>query len=195
MGSSVEELEKEIKGNNPSLIILILIALFGEILFFIDAFGGETELTMLGFIAGYAGVFGVPIATLLFIAELYALKADPQKFVEAYRKDEPKTPEIEILEKAYSKAHDYVSEAFRDTLILWLTLGFITALVEIAVITGSLEIKDSTRFWVLMGLSSLLSVASFILMIIFYLRKRSIEKALFAIQLKKTDKAEISIKL
>ncbi|WP_297548238.1 hypothetical protein [Thermococcus sp.] len=195
MGSRVEALEKELKGSNLPLTLFILLIstpILG-IYYFWDAFR-NTEST-LGIIAGLVSTIGVPIALVVVAYDLLKLKADPQKFVEAYRKDEAQTSEIEILEKAYSKAHDYVSEAFRDTLILWLGLGFITALVEIAVITGSLEVKDSTRFWVLIGLSSLLSVVSFILMIIFYLRKRSIEKALFAIQLKKTDKAELSIKL
>ncbi|EEB73133.1 conserved hypothetical protein [Thermococcus sp. AM4] len=44
-------------------------------------------------------------------------------------------------------------------------------------------------------LVSLFGTIDFVFIIVFYLRKRSIEKALFAIQLKKSDKAEISIKI
>ncbi|ASJ07719.1 hypothetical protein A3L11_00115 [Thermococcus siculi] len=193
MGSKVWELEKEIEGRDPLSFLIALVIFFGIVFLVGDAF--DDAGTAFGFIVGFESIFGIPIASIFLIAELHTLKADPQKFIEAYRKDEPQTPEIEILEKAYSEPHKYISEAFRDTLLLWLGLGAITALVDIAVITGSLEIKDLTKFWVLIGLSSLLSAASFILMIIFYLRKRSIEKALFAIQLKKSDKAEISIKI
>ncbi|AEO13962.1 hypothetical protein TAM4_2366 [Thermococcus sp. AM4] len=47
----------------------------------------------------------------------------------------------------------------------------------------------------MLGICSIASFVGFVLTIISYLRKRSIEKALFAIQLKKSDKAEISIKI
>ena len=195
MGSKVEALEKEIVPPEPVFYGLAITIILGGMFFFMSTFDRTGGAALLGLIANLAGTIGFPILVFLFILNIYTLKADPQKFVEAYRKDEPQTSEIEILEKAYSKAHDFISESFQYAVILWLAFGITIGLIEIAVVTGSLEVKDSTRFWALIGLSSLLSAASFILMVVFYLRKRSIEKALFAIQFKKSDKAELSIKL
>jgi len=193
MGGSVDNIEKELNVEGSIQVFLTLVVIIGSMYFFGDAFGNLKGA--LGAIAGIAAVFVFPIALGIFVGDLYKLKADPQRFVSAYKSDEPQTPEIEIMEKAYSRALKHVSEAFRDMIILWLVFGTIIGLVEIAVMTGSLEIKKLPVFWAFLGMASLLSFASFVLMIVFYLRKRSIEKALFAIQLKKSDKAEISIKI
>ena len=193
MGSNVDNIEKELNVEDSTQVFLILAVILGSMYFFGSAFGNLQGAV--GAVAGIASILVFPFALGAFISDLYKLKADPQRFLNAYRSDEPHTPEIEIMEKAYLKALKHVSEAFRDMVILWLAFGTIIGLDEIAVMTGSLEIKKLSLFWAFLGIASILSFASFVLMIIFYLRKRSIEKALFAIQLKKSDKAEIAIKI
>ncbi len=129
------------------------------------------------------------------IYSAYKVQADPQEFVDAYKRDYPREKEIEILELAYKKAHEYQNEAFKDALSTWLGFGFYLGLIEIGLSSGGLIIKNGAYFWTVFSISSIVSFIGFILTIISYLHKRSIEKALFAIQLKKTDKTELSIKL
>ena len=101
--------------------------------------------------------------------------------------------ELEKLEIVHKKALEYSEEAFKSSLSGWILSGLALAFAEVALWKGWL-------LWVAPILITLIIVSisgtvSFVLMIISYLRKRSIEKALFAIQLKKSDKAEISIKI
>jgi hypothetical protein len=135
------------------------------------------------------------LSQFLFSAAFHYLQIDAQEFVEAYREDYPQMKDIEILESGYKKALKYQSDAFMAALLAWLGSGFYLGLLALAITTGVLAVKNWSYLWMITGVLSLASFGSFILMILHYLRKRSIEKALFAIQFKKGDKAEISIKI
>ena len=100
-----------------------------------------------------------------------------------------KLPEIEKLEKAYSLASRRAYEAFKASLIGWIITGVGNAALWYAIIEGATITKPA----VLGG--SLLGFILFVLMTFTYLKHKEYDKRLFAIQLKKSDKAEISIKL
>jgi len=125
------------------------------------------------------------------LGAIRGIRVDSQDFVEAFREDNPEETEIEILYAGYSKARTRIKDALSVAVMAWLVFGGYAGAIEIAVFEGIITIKD----WTMLGVLHFLSFVSFILAIVLYLRKRSIEKALFAIQLKKSDKAEISIKI
>ena len=198
MGSEVDKLHKKLNGQDLDTISAVFVVLvvyfgipFGVPFLSIEPVGDSDTLlfiiTMGGVFIWLFGLFGMVRAVLKF-------QADVNEFIRAYKKDYPTRSEIEILEMAYSDALSYAYGGLKDALVAWLLLGTWVPLVEITIISGNATIGNSFVFWFGIRLASILSFAGFILTI-FYLRKRSIEKALFAIQLKKSDKAEISIKI
>jgi len=193
----VDELEKKLKGEGDD-VWLLLILFIGAFVFGIatswKAFGNNSS-GLLTFLVILGSMLLMPFGLFSVILTLYAIQSDPQEFVDAYKWDYPQKEEIEILELAYKKAHKYQNEAFKNALTAWLGLGFYLGLLEIGLAAGDIAVKNWSYLWAVIGICSIASFVGFILTIISYLRKRSIEKALFAIQLKKTDKAEISIKL
>jgi hypothetical protein len=195
MGSRVTELEKKLDaGSDIGFILLVLIGMF--IMSFLQLLTFDLRnISLIGWIAISTGFMVFLAGTISLLSSAYKIQADPQEFVDAYKWDYPQKKEIEILELAYKEAHRYQNEAFKDALSTWLSFGFYLTLLELGLFTGGLVIKNGSYFWAIFGITSIASFVSLILTIISYLRKRSIEKALFAIQLKKSDKAEISIKL
>jgi len=92
------------------------------------------------------------------------------------------------LEEAYSLATKRAYTLFVNFLVSWILLGAINGLL----------IYYGPPHWLTtlsIGLFSLLSFVSFVLWIISYLRYRDYSKKLLVIQLKKNEKAEISIKI
>jgi hypothetical protein len=161
------------------------------------AFGGIFSSTTFNF---KGEDFLLPLMVSFFVSligfaglwcALRLLGVDEQDFVEAFRKDNPEEAEIEILNAGYSKARIRVKDALQCAIATWLLFGGYAGTIEIATLQGMLTIRN----WIMIGILHVLAFVGFVLTIVFYLRKRSIEKALLAIQLKKTDKAEISIKL
>ncbi|WP_297550613.1 hypothetical protein [Thermococcus sp.] len=157
-------------------------------IFSITAFNFEGEDFLLALLVSFF------VSLIGFTSLWCALRfwdVDAQDFVEAFRKDNPEEAEIEILNAGYSKARTRVKDALTCAVATWLIFGGYAGAIEIATLQGMLTIKN----WIIIGILHILAFVGFVLTIVFYLRKRSIEKALFAIQLKKSDKAEISIKL
>ena len=194
----VDELEKKLKGEDDqasllTLVVGILILSLATPWVAFDLNKSSSSPSLL--IVAIAGAFLTFYGLISAVMAVYAIQADPQEFVDAYKWDYPQKKEIEILELAYKKAHEYQNKAFKSALTAWLGLGFYLGLLEIGLAVGDLSVKNWSYLWAVIGICSIASFIGFILTIISYLRKRSIEKALFAIQLKKTDKAELSIKL
>ena len=194
----VDELEKKLKGEGED-VWLLLILFIGAFVFGLvtmgKAFDSNNSSGLLSFLVILGSVLLMPFGLFSVILTWYAIQADPQEFVDAYKWDYPQKEEIEILELAYKKAHKYQNEAFKNALTAWLGLGFYLGLLEIGLAVGDIAVKNWSYLWAVIGICSIASFVGFILTIISYLRKRSIEKALFAIRLKKSDKAELSIKL
>ncbi|WP_048149813.1 hypothetical protein [Thermococcus sp. AM4] len=198
MGYSVDRLEKKLKGDyDKGLLIVFFIGSFvlglatPWVAFDLDNSSGG----VISFIAVMASMAFIPLGIFSVLMAIYEVQADAQEFVEAYKRDYPKEPEINLLESGYKKAHEYQNKAFKDALTAWLGLGVYIGLVELALVADNLVVKNWSYLWAVLGICSIASFVGFVLTIISYLRKRSIEKALFAIQLKKSDKAEISIKI
>ncbi len=101
--------------------------------------------------------------------------------------------EIEQLEIVYNHAIEVSYEAFKEFFSTWIASGIALAVMIIGIIRG--WFISSTVVQLSGVILSLVGTASFILMIFSYLRYRDYTKQLLAIQLKKTDKAELSIKL
>ena len=196
MGSEVERLHGKFDINKEDksvvLFLLILMLMPLGVLYAINEDASSDLVGGLLFIGW--GLFWT-WAIIVLYGSILVFSSDVNEFVRAYRSDNPEKDEIEILEMAYSDALSYASDGFKGALFAWLSLGAWSFLAEIGVFSGSLVLKSPSVFWIGVGIASLLSFVAFILTILLYLRKRSIEKALFAIQLKKTDKAELSIKL
>ena len=193
----VAELEKKLKGEDDqtfSLILFISILIFSLATPWV-AFDLNNTSDLFYILVAIVGAFLMIYGIISAVMALYAIQADPQEFVDAYKWDYPQKEEIEILELAYKKAHKYQNEAFKNALTAWLGLGFYLGLLEIGLAAGDIAVKNWSYLWAVIGICSIASFVGFIITIISYLRKRSIEKALFAIQLKKSDKAELSIKL
>ena len=92
------------------------------------------------------------------------------------------------LEKAYSLATERAYALFVDFLVSWILLGAVNGVL----------IYYGPPHWLTtlsIGLFSLFGFVSFVLWIISYLRYRDYSKKLLVIQLKKNEKAEISIKI
>ncbi|WP_297535104.1 hypothetical protein [Thermococcus sp.] len=103
-------------------------------------------------------------------------------------------PEIEKLEKAYSLASRRAYEAFKASLIGWIITGVGNAVLGYAIMEGALQYDSPITKLAVVG-GPLLGFTLFVLMIFTYLKHKEYDKQLFAIQLKKSDKAEISIKI
>ena len=103
-------------------------------------------------------------------------------------------PEIEKLEKAYSLASGRAYEAFKASLIGWIIAGVGNAVLGYAIMEGALQYDSPITKLAVVG-GPLLGFTLFVLMIFTYLKHKEYDKQLFAIQLKKSDKAEISIKI
>ncbi|WP_297090702.1 hypothetical protein [Thermococcus sp.] len=92
------------------------------------------------------------------------------------------------LEKAYSLATERAYTLFVNFFVSWILLGAVNGVL----------IYYGPPHWLTtlsIGLFSLFGFISFILWIISYLRYRDYSKKLLVIQLKKNEKAEISIKI
>ena len=105
-----------------------------------------------------------------------------------------KLPEIEKLEKAYSLASRRAYEAFKASLIGWIITGVGNAALWYAIMEGALPYDSTITKLAVIG-GPLLGFVLFVLMIFTYVKHKEYDKELFAIQLKKSDKAEISIKI
>ena len=171
-------------------------------------FGGFIGAAILGAIMKGLGIadpslteffaFMLLIGSLFILLETYLeeLSAmNPRDILNCINKGEGEwekysnLPEIEKLEKAYSLASRRAYEAFKASLIGWIITGVGNAALWYAIIEGATITKPA----VLGG--SLLGFILFVLMTFTYLKHKEYDKRLFAIQLKKSDKAEISIKL
>ncbi|MDI3474904.1 MAG: hypothetical protein PWQ79_733 [Thermococcaceae archaeon] len=197
-GKRASELISRIKGYDADvksiigMIVEIFLLTFG--LFFLAIDLDSSSWAPVFVFASIISPFGLII---LLLPIMFHIHADPQEFVEAFKMDNKSkdVSEIEILEKAYSTCRPFVKKGFEYSLESWLLLSVWTSLLEVSATTGNITIRNWSAFWFLLFISSVGALVGFVLTIVFYLRKRSIEKALFAIQLKKSDKAEISIKL
>ncbi len=106
----------------------------------------------------------IPLGLFSTIAALYAIQADPQEFVDAYKWDYPQKEEIEVLELAYKKAHEYQNEAFKNALTAWLGLGFYLGLLEIGLaVGGDIAVKNWSYLWAVVGICSIASFLSSVL--------------------------------
>ncbi|WP_048149818.1 hypothetical protein [Thermococcus sp. AM4] len=136
----------------------------------------------------YSPAFAIPVGFY------YLSVSNPQLLIPCLKEWGVKTEtELEKLELAHKKALEYTENAFKYSLEGWIYSGLVLAFAEIALWKGWLHLVTPNLIALL--LVSLFGTIDFVFIIVFYLRKRSIEKALFAIQLKKSDKAEISIKI
>jgi len=159
---------------------------------------GIANLTLTGFLS-----FMLLIGPALILVETYdeELSAmNPRDILNCINKGEGEwekysnLPEIEKLEKAYSLASGRAYEAFKASLIGWIIAGVGNAALWYAIMEGALPYDSTiTKLAVVGGL--LLGFVLFVLVIFTYLKHKEYDKELFAIQLKKSDKAEISIKL
>ncbi|WP_297065408.1 hypothetical protein, partial [Thermococcus sp.] len=128
----VDELEKKLKGDNDKEFVATLaigsfiLGLATPFVAFSDSSGG-----LLDILSTFGSMILIPLGLFSAIASVYAIQADPQEFVDAYKWDYPQREEIEILEMAYKKAHEYQNEAFKNALTAWLGLGFYLGLLEI----------------------------------------------------------------
>ena len=196
MGDEVYKLHKKLEGGDDIVFGIILMIIVLGLSLGVPLYSFEPKSSGSLYIVVSPG--GIIIWFMAFISLLIAafkFQADVNDFVRAYKGDYPEKSEIEILERAYSDALSHTHESFKNALTAWLMFGAWVSLVEIGLASGNLGVKNSSAFWLGVGLASVLSFVGFVLTILSYLRKRSIEKALFAIQLKKSDKAEISIKI
>jgi len=193
MGDFVDRLNKKLE---PDVWTFIFFLIGSFVLAYIMMFGIDTKSSGSSYmLAVWSGIILIPAGILSLVSAMYSIQADAQEFVEAYKRDYPEEPEINLLESGYKKAHEYQNKAFKDALTAWLGLGVYIGLVELALLFDNLVVKNWSYLWAVLGICSIASFIGFVLTILSYLRKRSIEKALFAIQLKKSDKAEISIKI
>jgi hypothetical protein len=187
-GPNVKRIEKKLEYESEDL--LTIGSIFAIILLFAIAFStitfGRADFfaIIVSFIVIFFGIAGL-------MGAIKGLSIDVQEFVEAFRQDNPDETDIAILEEAYSLARKYAKNSLSGAIMAWLTFGIYAGVIEIAALEGVIPLED----YRMLGILHILSFVGFILMIVLYLRKRSIEKALFAIQLKKSDKAEISIKI
>ncbi len=158
-------------------MVLIIIGIF--VLLFLQLLAFDLRnISLMGGMVIFTGWIVILAGPTSLIYSAYKVQADPQEFVDAYKRDYPREKEIEILELAYKKAHEYQNEAFKDALSTWLGFGFYLGLIEIGLSSSGLIIKNGAYFWTIFGISSIASFIGFVLTIIPYLRKRSIEKAL-----------------
>ncbi|WP_297090624.1 hypothetical protein [Thermococcus sp.] len=197
-GERVDELISQIKGYDTnaksfvSIFIGVMLLIF--VLFFLAI---DFNSSSWSYVLVFAVIFPVAGVAFLLGIIMFHIHADPQEFVEAFKRDNRsrEVSELLILGKAYSTCRPFVKEGFNYSLASWLLLSIWTSLLEVGTGTGNIVIKNWSAFWFILFISSMGALVGFVLTIVFYLRKRSIEKALFAIQLKKSDNAEISIKL
>ena len=176
-------------------------------------FGGFIGAAILGTIMESLGIADFSImgafAFMLLLGSLFILlqtydeelsAMNPRDILNCINKGEGEwekysnLPEIEKLEKAYSLASGRAYEAFKASLIGWIIAGVGNAALWYAIMEGALP-YDSTIIKLAVVGGPLLGFVLFVLMIFTYLKHKEYDKELFAIQLKKSDKAEISIKL
>ena len=176
-----------------------------------DLFGGFIGAAILGAIMGLGttdfliGVFAfmLLIGSLFILLQTYdeELSAmNPRDILNCINKGEGEwekysnLPGIEKLEKAYSLASGRAYEAFKASLIGWIIAGVGNAALWYAIMEGALPYDSTITKLAVVG-GPLLGFVLFVLMIFTYLKHKEYDKQLFAIQLKKSDKAEISIKI
>ncbi|MCD6373533.1 MAG: hypothetical protein J7L37_08345 [Thermococcus sp.] len=178
-----------------------------------DLFGGFIGAAIIGAIMKGLGIadpslteffaFMLLIGSLFILLETYLeeLSAmNPRDILNCINKGEGEwekysnLPEIEKLEKAYSLASGRAYEAFKASLIGWIIAGVGNAALWYAIMEGALPYDSTITKLAVIG-GPLLGFVLFVLMIFTYVKHKEYDKELFAIQLKKSDKAEISIKI
>jgi len=143
--------------------------------------------------------YGLVIGVIMMVADVWEdfSTMNPHDILECINKRRKgwekfsELSEIEKLEKAYSLASDRAKESFKVFLTGWLLNGFGAFTLWYSVMNGKLAYNSATKLTLFV--SPILGLALFVLMIVAYLKHREYEKALFAIQLKKSDRTEISI--
>jgi len=135
-----------------------------------------------------AVVFGSVIALFIIsgIGEFIA-GMDPSEIISKCRISSHMSEEEKLI-KAYKLATDRAYALWVNFLIYWILIGIANSVLLIYGIPHWLTTVSIYAF-------SLFGFLSFVLWIISYLRYRDYSKRLLAIQLKKSDKAEISIKI
>jgi ABC-type multidrug transport system fused ATPase/permease subunit len=156
-------------------------------LVFSSKFGGFVDTKILALASfGIASGASAIIFGLIDDLDEFIAGMDPNEIMARCLSD-TRTQE-EKLEEAYSKAIKRAYNLFISFLIEWILLGISTAILLYFGIPYWLTTISLIVF-------SLGSLVSFVLWIISYLRYKDYTKQLLVIQLKKSDKAEISIKI
>ncbi|WP_048146573.1 hypothetical protein [Pyrococcus abyssi] len=173
------------------LEVAALVAFFGAIIL-LPVYGPEIH-DRYGMGITFAASFVIAYAGWLSLGVISGLEElgnmDPSNILSNCFRNNPKNlDEHEKLEWAYEVATRTAYNVFIWSLIIWILVG---TSVGILGYIGPPHWLTTISIYVF----SLVSLTSFILMIISYLRYRDYSKKLLAIQLKKSGKAEISIKI
>ena len=179
----------------PLFGILLLVA---GIFFLYGAFGDTEASGMFRILAGIIAASGPLLAA--GIVDTYnqtVPKMDPQMIL-SQCKDEWNSlknakSDIERLEIVYENAVNASRKALYGFLERWIETGVALGLLLLGMLKG--WFISSTVIQLSGVILSLVGTTSFVLMIFSYLRYRDYTKQLLAIQLKKSDKAEIAIKI
>ena len=168
-----------------SILTLAFASVFGFFLGFVyppeiqDIWGDK--LILVGWLIAFGGL--VSFYYVLISLDEFITGMDPNKIL-----SECERRVHGDLEKAYSLATERAYTLFINFLVSWILLGAVNGLL----------IYYGPPHWLTtlsIGLFSLFGFVSFVLWIISYLRYRDYSKKLLVIQLKKNEKAEISIKI
>ena len=179
----------------PFFGILLLVA---GIFFLYGAFGDTGASGMFRILAGIIAASGPMLAAgIIDTYNQTVSKMDPQMIL-SQCKDEWNSlksakSDIERLEIVYESAVNVSRKALYGFLERWIETGVALGLLLLGMLKGWFTL--STFIQLSSIILSLVGMTSFFLMIFSYLRYRDYTKQLLAIQLKKSDKAEISIKL
>ncbi|WP_297505129.1 hypothetical protein [Thermococcus sp.] len=178
---------KPVKYNLTDLAWFLGASIFGSIVV-ASIYGSEIQ-DIYGFknlfLVGFLIAFGALISVFVVLQDLdeFVTGMDPNKIL-----SECKGRVRGDLEKAYSLATERAYTLFVNFFVSWILLGAVNGVL----------IYYGPPHWLTtlsIGLFSLFGFISFILWIISYLRYRDYSKKLLVIQLKKNEKAEISIKI
>ncbi len=175
------------------------ILLLGAGIFFLyGAFGDTGTSGVFRILAGIIAASGPMLAAgIIDTYNQTVPRMDPQMIL-SQCKDEWNSlksakSDIERLEIVYENAVNVSRKALYGFLERWIETGVALGLLLLGILKGWFTLSTVIQLSSL--ILSLVGMAAFFLMIFTYLRYRDYTKQLLAIQLKKSDKAEIAIKL
>ncbi len=181
--------------DGPLFGILLLVA---GIFFLYGAFGDTGTSGMLRILAGIIAANGPMLAAgIIDTYNQTVPRMDPQMIL-SQCKDEWNSlksakSDIERLEIVYENAVNMSRKALYGFLERWIETGVALGLLLLGILKGWFTL--STVIQLSSFILSLVGMTAFFLMVFTYLRYRDYTKQLLAIQLKKSDKAELSIKI